>query len=71
MFIHDALDELITCGETDIAAGNLRARVNKMHKIVPGKNMSGFSEQFQVIPLASVGSTCTSRHGYHNYFYSC
>ena len=50
MFIHDALDELITCGETDIAASNLRARVNKMHKIVPGKNMSGFQDQFQVSP---------------------
>ena len=70
MFIHDALDELITCGETDIAAGNLRARVNKMHKIVPGKNMSGFSEQFQVRFFACVGST--SGHGYHNYSsYSC
>lgn len=51
-FIYDALDEHITCGETDIAAGSLRAHVNKMHKIVPGKHMSGFREQFQVRPSA-------------------
>ena len=48
MFIHDALEELITCGETDISAGNLRVKVNKLHKIVPGKATSGFEDQFKV-----------------------
>ena len=48
MFLHDALDETITCGETDIPGFNLRVRVNRMNKIVPGKNTPGFQEQYQV-----------------------
>ena len=48
VFIHDALDEFITCGETDIAASNLRARVNKLRKHIPEKGATGFQEQFQV-----------------------
>ena len=48
VFIHDALDELITCGETDIPASQLRTKVNKMRKVVPGRGVSGFNEQFQV-----------------------
>ena len=48
MFIHDALDELITCGETDISASSLRVKVNRMQKTIPGKGITGFAEQFQV-----------------------
>ena len=48
VFIHDALEELITCGETDISAGNLRVKVNRLHKIVPSKAISGFEDQFKV-----------------------
>ena len=48
VFIHDALEELITCGETDISAGNLRVKVNKLRKIVPGKTISRFEDQFKV-----------------------
>ena len=48
IFIHDALDELITCGETDISAAGLRVKVNRLRKIVPGKGITGFAEQFQV-----------------------
>ena len=48
VFIHDALEELITCGETDISAGNLRVKVNKLHKIIPSKAISGFEDQFKV-----------------------
>ena len=48
MFIHDALEELITCGETDISVGNMRLKVNRLYKIVPGKAISGFEDQFKV-----------------------
>ena len=51
MFLHDALDELTTCGDTAIIGSNLRARVNKMHKLIPGKNITGFHEQFEVSQL--------------------
>ena len=49
VFLHDALDETITCGETDIPGSNLRVRVNRMNKIVPGKNTPGFQEQYQLL----------------------
>ena len=48
IFIHDALDELITCGETDIPPTGLMVKVNRLRKIVPGKGITGFAEQFQV-----------------------
>jgi len=53
VFIHDALEELITCGETDISATNLRFRVNKLHKIIPGKAISGFEDQFRLLDQVS------------------
>ena len=48
MFIHDALNELITCGETDIHAAGLRVKVNHLKKIIPGSGITGFARQFQV-----------------------
>ena len=48
IFIHDALDELITCGETDIKAAGLRVKVNRLRKTIPGKGITGFAKQFQV-----------------------
>ena len=48
MFIHDALDELITCGDTDITVQALKSKIDQMHKIIPGKGVSGFDSQFQV-----------------------
>ena len=52
MFIHDALNELITCGETEITASNLRAKFNHLSKQIPGKGITGFSNQFQVSSLS-------------------
>ena len=48
MFIHDALNEYIMCGETDIAAGQLKMKVKALKKIAPGKSVSGFTEKFGV-----------------------
>ena len=48
VFIHDALEELITCGDTSISSSNLRVKIGKMHKILPDKAISGFSDQFKV-----------------------
>ena len=48
VFIHDALNELITCGQTDIVASALRTKVNFLSKIVPAKGITGFQNQFQV-----------------------
>ena len=33
MFIHDALSELVVCGETDILAANIRINTNRMKEL--------------------------------------
>jgi len=48
VFIHDALCELIICGDTEIAAPNVRTAINHLHKQAEGKVVSGFEHQFQV-----------------------
>ena len=48
VFIHDALDELITCGDTEIAAVNLFIAMNQLRSISMGKSLSGYEEQFEV-----------------------
>ena len=48
MFIHDALNELLTCGETEIAAANMRIAIGRLSRPVNTQDMTGFSEQFQV-----------------------
>ncbi|XP_064407145.1 uncharacterized protein LOC135351979 isoform X2 [Halichondria panicea] len=53
MFIHDALDELITCGNTEIAAHNLNIATHHLGTIAPGKSLSGYEEQFQLLEQVS------------------
>ena len=48
VFIHDALEEMITCGDTSISSANLRTKIGNMHRIIPDKSIAGFSDQFQV-----------------------
>ena len=48
MFLHDALDEVILCGETAFNVQNLRVKMTRMSKTVPGKHVTGFQEQFKV-----------------------
>ena len=51
VFIHDALDELVTCGDTSIASHNLRMKIGNLGKIVAGKIITGFQHQFEVSGL--------------------
>ncbi|XP_064407627.1 receptor-type tyrosine-protein phosphatase T-like [Halichondria panicea] len=53
VFIHDALDELITCGDTEIAAHNLNIAINQLGRKAPGKSLSGYEEQFQLLEQVS------------------
>jgi len=48
MFIHDALDELITCGETSFSVPSIRVKINRMSKEVPGTGKTAFQDQFEV-----------------------
>lgn len=48
MFIHDALEELLSCGLTDISVANLKKDIDNLHKISPTKGVTGFHSQFTV-----------------------
>ena len=48
-FIHDALNELILCGDTEITAPNLRIVINRLNKTKDGE--TGYSKQFNVQKL--------------------
>ena len=48
VFIHDTLNELIICGETEIAAANLRTAIDYLSTQIESKGMSRFEHQFQV-----------------------
>ena len=49
IFIHNALDELLTCGDTEVAAANKKIVINKVFR--PGlkfPSISGFQKQYEV-----------------------
>lgn len=55
VFIHDALNDLIRCGNTEITASDIRNEVAALHRIRPGgEHISEFSYQFQVSPFSLV-----------------
>ena len=53
MFIHDAILESVTCGDTQISAGDLRRQIQKMSLVAPGKTTSEFQYQFQILEQVS------------------
>ena len=56
MFIHDALLELIMCGETEIPAPDLESIINKLSETNDGT--TEFDKQFQVYSCSLlVGNT--------------
>ena len=57
MFIHDAVLESVTCGDTQISATNLRAAIKKMSKVDPVTNKNTFESQFHVsFPLCMLAT---------------
>ena len=48
MFVHDALCEVIQCGDTEIPAARLGSTVETMSHTVPGDTSTGFQQQFEV-----------------------
>ena len=49
VFIHDAILESVTCGDTQISAGDLRKQIQKLSQVAQGKNCTGFQYQFQIL----------------------
>ena len=48
IFIHDALDEIINCGETAFNAQNICIKLKRLLKVSPETNKTGFQDQFEV-----------------------
>lgn len=48
MFIHDAILESITCGNTQINVTNLQKMVNKLKQKDKVTSLSGFEQQLKV-----------------------
>ena len=48
MFVHDALCEVIQCGDAEIPAARLGSTVETMSHTVPGDTSTGFQQQFEV-----------------------
>ncbi|XP_065904304.1 receptor-type tyrosine-protein phosphatase delta-like isoform X2 [Dysidea avara] len=69
IFIHDALDEFITCGETSFSVQNIRVKVNRLSKEVPGTGKTGFQDQFELLQKVSrqlSGEDCSDALSEHN-----
>ena len=48
MFLHDALSELVVCGETEMTAAELRTKMNELEtKVATG--VTRYQKQFQVM----------------------
>lgn len=47
MFIHDALNDFLTCGDTSVPAHELRRTISAMSES-DGEGKSGFKRQFEV-----------------------
>ncbi len=49
VFIHDAILESVTCGDTQINAGDLRKQIQKMSRVALRKITSEFQYQFKIL----------------------
>ncbi len=49
MFIHDAILESVTCGDTQINAGDLCRQIQNMSNVAPRKKISEFQYQFKIL----------------------
>ena len=53
MFIHDAILEVLTCGDTQITTTNLRLEIDKLSHEDPTHKCSGYQYQFNVLDQVS------------------
>ena len=66
MFIHDALNELILCGETEITATDIRIVIGRLGRRKP-QNVTGYQEQFQVFQLQNPITWMYNIHSIQDY----
>ena len=59
IFIHDAILEAVTCGDTQISASNLRRSIQKLSYSDPETNYIGFESQFKAYISVVASSAVT------------
>ncbi|XP_047221077.1 protein tyrosine phosphatase receptor type Db isoform X15 [Girardinichthys multiradiatus] len=52
IFIHDALLEAVTCGNTEVPARNLYSYIQRLTQIEPGENITGMEVEFKRLASA-------------------
>ncbi|KAM6942206.1 protein tyrosine phosphatase receptor type Db isoform 3-T5 [Lycodopsis pacificus] len=52
IFIHDALLETVTCGNTEVPARNLYSYIQRLTQIEPGENVTGMELEFKRLASA-------------------
>ena len=57
MFIHDAILEFLTCGDTQISSTNFRMAINKLNAEDPTHQCTGYQHQFNVLDQVSPSPT--------------
>lgn len=58
IFIHDALLEAVTCGNTEVPARNLYSYIQRLTQIEPGENVTGMELEFKVRSIRRVLRSC-------------
>ena len=48
MFLHDAILESVTCGDTQVTAADLRMMIKKYGRVDPITGLNEFQSQFNV-----------------------
>ena len=62
IFIHDAILESVTCGDTEISSANLRLVLKKMIKNNPQDSANQLQMQFKVTTCTFVSLLTISHH---------
>ncbi|MEQ2214585.1 hypothetical protein XENOCAPTIV_013217 [Xenoophorus captivus] len=55
VFIHDALQEAVNCGTTEVPARNLYVYIQKLTQIEGGENVTGMELEFKKAYIATQG----------------
>ena len=66
MFIHDALCDYITCGDTSVPAHELKAVIETFERVDQSTGRTGFQEQFAVREIDNPWTCITlNSFGFH------
>ncbi len=53
IFIHDAVYEFLTCGDTQISSSNFRVAVERLNREDPSEQCNGYEHQLRILDQVS------------------